>query len=164
MSLDFDGNFGESQARWMSFLSNMERSLPGIKGTARPLLASLTFGLQRLVKAAKLPEGFIHYQASIEALTKYLIQRMANARASILFSAEEARRLSDKRRILERLTDGSLDTRSTYRLLHLSADYAKDLLVELVDDRCLRRRDEKWERIEGATLPKNPNGLLALEI
>ncbi|MGB6220926.1 hypothetical protein [Haloferula sp.] len=155
--LIFECDFAKSQVRWMKFLNDMEGSLPGIRGTARCLLASLMFGFQRLIKVAEAPEGFKHYRDGIEALAKHLIRRMANARAAILFSANEARKLAHKRKILTKLDGEAMDTRMLYRGVHLHADSCRELLSELKGDGLIELSGDKWQRVEGATLPFDLN-------
>ena len=157
-------DFAQIQTRWMTFLSGMEKSLPGISGTARHLLASLLFGLNRLVQAARTPKDFKYYIEGIEAFARFLIRRMANARAAILISDQQAWRLRYKRKILAKLPEGGLDDRSIYRLLHMAADNCRELLAELEADNFVKRRGNKWERIEGMTLPTSRAGQLQLEV
>jgi hypothetical protein len=143
-------DFTQNQIRWMEFLNEMKSSLPGIDGTARHLLASLVFGLRRLVGAERKPEGFKYHLAGIEALAQFLVRRMASARAANLFSAEEARKLRWKQRILTNLPEGCFDTRDAYRLLHLRADICEPVLHEMAAEGSLQRRGDKWERVIGA--------------
>jgi hypothetical protein len=143
-------DFTQNQIRWMEFLNEMKSSLPGIDGTARHLLASLVFGLRRLVGAERKPEGFRYHLAGIEALAQFLVRRMASARAANLFSAEEARKLRWKQRILTNLPEGCFDTRDAYRLLHLRADVCEPVLFEMAAEGSLQRRGDKWERVIGA--------------
>lgn len=161
--LIYDCDFAKTQARWMGFLRDMETHLPGIRGSTRCLLASLTFGLRRLVGAAETPEGFGYSHAGVEALARHLILRMANARAAIHFSAEEAERLSQKRKIFDKLAEGPLDTRTIYRP-RIPADRCRELLAELSEEGRVRRRDEMWERVKGATLPEERLRNLPLEV
>ena len=109
-------DFAPHQARWMKFLSDMERDLPDISGTARPLFASLVFGLRRLVRAAETPEGFKYYMAGIEGLARHLIRRMANARSAILSSSEKRVEVAlQAQGSIAKLAEGPQDTRFLYR-------------------------------------------------
>ena len=110
-----------------------------------------------MVGATKLPENFQYFIEGIEAFAKLLVLRMANARAAMLFSAEEAQRLRHKQRILERLAAGPLDSRTIYRTLHLSASLCGDLLLELEADRLIQRDGAHWQRLEGAILTSGLN-------
>ncbi len=143
-------DFTQNQIRWMEFLEEMESSLPGISGTARHLLASLVFGLGRLVGAERNPEGFKYHWGGFEALARFLVRRMASARATNLFTAEEAQKLRWKQRILTNLPEGCFDTRDAYRLLRLRADICEPVLREMAAEGSLKRRGDKWERIIGA--------------
>ena len=157
-------DLAELQGRWIAFLSGMERSLPGITATARGLFTSLVFGLRRLVTADSIPRGFRYTNEGVQGLARWLVHRMANYRTVLLFSAEEARRVKDKRRILSKLSRGGLETRQIYRPLHIEADYCRELLAELDADSYVGRNGGIWERIEGRTLPMSPVERLALEV
>jgi len=156
--------FVKHQPRWVAFLTDMEQSLPGITMVARRLLASLVFGLRRLVEAEDIPKGLRYSIGGVEALARLLVQRMANHRATLLYSADEARRLKDKRKILTKLTNGRLNTRSIYRPLHIGADLCKELLDEMEAAKLVERNGSNWERIEGKTLPSGSVGHLQLEV
>ena len=144
------------QPRWMSFLSDMERSLPGITGTARRLLASLLFGLRRLVGAAKAPEGFKYYCDGVEALARHLVCRAANARTATLRAAELAERQSQIERIFWKLkaAQGRIQTRAIYRnVRQLSAADCRESLEWMEAARLACRVEaDTWELIEGARL------------
>lgn len=107
-------DLGDAQSRWVDFLKGMEPDLPGITGTARKLLATLAFGIHELThipgtKAFNVPVLFI------EILARHLVQRMANARTSMLFSSEMARKKHLQQSILEKLADGFLTPRNLVR-------------------------------------------------
>ena len=157
-------DFTQRQINWMKFLDDMKSSLPGIDGTARHLLASLVFGLRRIARAERKPEGFKYHLAGIEALARFLVRRMASARAAILCSAEEALRLRWKQRILTHLSEGCFDTRDACRLLHLPAAIVEPILLEMAAERSLSRRGKKWECVLGAALPGNERLQLPLEV
>lgn len=161
-SVTFECDIAGSQVRWMDFLAGMEKLLPGISGTARRLLSSLVFGLRRLVAADKAPHGFKFSLHGIEALARFLVHRMANHRAAILFSADDARNLRHKQRILAKLDGGSLDSRSIYHPLHLPADLCEELLGELEASNLVRRSGRIWERVGG--LPADPDDRLQLVV
>lgn len=143
-------DFTQNQIRWMEFLNEMKSSLPGIDGTARHLLASLVFGLRRLVSAERNPKGFKYHLAGIEALARFLVRRMASARAAILFSAEEAQKLFFKQRILTELSEGCFENRDACRLLRRPAAICIPVLHEMATEGSLTRRGKKWERVIGA--------------
>jgi hypothetical protein len=157
-------DFSQDQIDWMEFLDGMESSLPGISGTARHLFASLVFGLRRIVGAQEAPKGFKYNRGGIQALAKYLILRMANARAAILYSAEEAKKHHIKQKIVVRLSEGPLDNRSIYYPLRLHAATCEACLLELAADNLVKRSGKKWELIKGATLPGNQHLRLPLEV
>lgn len=163
-SIVYKSDFAALQARWMGFLTNLEKSCPGIAMVARRLLPSLVFGLRRLVTADQIPSGFHYSNESIETLARLLVQRMANHRASILFSATDARRMRDKRRIFDKLAEGSLDARSVYHPLHLGADYCRELLTDMEADNLVALNGSLWKRIEGRTLAASSSEHLQLEV
>lgn len=160
----FQCDIAGSQVRWMGFLTEMEKLLPGISSTARRLLSSLVFGLRRLVAADKAPQGFKFSLSGIEALARFLVHRMANYRAAILFSADDARKLRFKRKILAKLEGASLDSRSIYHPLHLPADLCEELLGELETGNLVRRSGRIWERVGGKEMPADPDDRLQLVI
>jgi hypothetical protein len=157
-------NFAPLQAQWMGFLSDMEPTLPGITAVARRLLASLIFGLCQLARATPKPEGFKIRREGVAALGRFLVRRMANHRAAILFTAEDARRQRHMRRILEKLADGGLTTRGIYHPLHLEADTCRELLANMEADQLVRRNGSLWERIECVPLQADQSGYLQLEL
>jgi hypothetical protein len=145
-----------AQLRWVKFLQGMENHLPGISGTAHGLLATLSFGLIELAHA----EGFKRLRvkvAGIEALGRFLVRRMANARTSMLWSAEQAWRMQIARRIFLRLADGRMTNRDIYRNLGIPAALCEELLWEMEASGTLHRVRRKWERVEGGTFP-DPHG------
>lgn len=146
-------DFAPDQARWMKFLSDMERNVPDISGMARPLFASLVFGLRRLVGTPEIPKDFNYYRVGIEGFARHLIRRMANARSAILCSSENATKVRHKHKIYSKLAAGPQDTRAIYRRAHLPASHCEDLLAEMAADKCVKRCGQQWERVEGATLP-----------
>jgi hypothetical protein len=160
----FECDITGSQVRWMGFLAEMEKLLPGISSTARRLLSSLMFGLRRLVAADKAPPGFKFSLSGIEALARFVVHRMANYRAALLFSADDARKLRHKRRILAKLEGASLDSRSIYHPLHLTADLCEELLTDLEASNLVRRSGRVWERVGGRGLPLDPDDCLQLVV
>ena len=129
----------DAQIRWVTFLKKMQGRLPGITGTARGLLATLAFGLIELANAPKCkrlpvtPEG-------VEALGRWVIERMANARAAMVATAEREWRLHLAQRILFMLSEGSRQKRDIYRSLGIRAGICDELLFELESAGLVRRR------------------------
>ena len=140
------------QERWVAFLGEMEPTFPGITGAARTFLATLAFGLGELVGASTAPEGFKWYVEGIEALARFLVRRMANARAAFLWSAEDARRRKLKRKILFKIGDGPLSTRDIYRAVSLASDLCEELLLELQAEKLVQCNGRGWQRLEPAAL------------
>lgn len=156
-------DFSAIQARWMCFLTNGKSSCE-ITTAAKGLLPSLVFGLRRLVAADAIPSGFHYPNEDVEALARLLAKRMINHRASLLFSAAEARRMKDKRRILNKLAEGAFDTRLIYHHLRLQADYCRELLSEMKADNIVECCGYYWNRIEGRSLMAKSNEHLQLEV
>ena len=159
-----DADISELHSSWMEFLHDIESSLPGITGTARTLLTSLVFGLHLLADAFEVSKDSKYQPEGVEALARFLIGRMANYRAEMLFSADAAWRLGIKRKIVAKLADGRLDTRTIYRHLGMIAALCEDLLFELDREGVVMRHGRKWERVEGASLPDSSTGYLPFEV
>lgn len=160
----YEYNFAGLQSRWVGFLTDMEKSLPGITIVARKLLASLAFGLRRLVTADRIPKGLHYTNEGVEALARLLVQRMVNHRSALLFSAVDARRLKNKRRILAKLAEDSLDARSIYHPLHLEANLCRELLEEMEADKLVERNGKNWERPQEGVIPSSTRKHLQLDI
>ena len=159
---DFD--LGAAQLRWIRFLQKMESRLPDITGTARSLLASLAFGLIELVRAMHkstspnpfldppLPKDLPITPAEVEALARWIILRMANARAAMHGPAEREMLGLLAKRVIERLCDGNLSTRDIYRGLGISAAKAERLLSPMERGGLLHRSEGKWRLSKDAAL------------
>ena len=145
-----------AQFRWVKFLKGMEKDLPGICGTARGLLATLSFGLLELGRTKGCDRLEVNVEG-IEAFARHLVLRMAKARAAILFSADEARKLKDMRRIFCQLGGGQqMRQRDIYRNLTILAPYCGELLLEMETGGLVRRTGDTWEKAEGATISDLP--------
>ena len=152
---------GEAQIRWVAFLKEMEGRLPGITGTARGLLVTLAFGLIELANAP-------HYKRlrftpdGVEALGRWVIERMANTRAEMLNSAELERRMMIAQKIFFKVEQGPLSDRDIYRALSIQAAICKELLWMMEADGMLCRNEQKWGRVEGAVFSDSLRNRLAL--
>jgi hypothetical protein len=140
-------DFHPQQARWIAFLKTQEAAVPGITGTARNLLATLVFGLTQIVYSTRAAQGFDWSQQQIEALARFLVHRMANARSAMLYSAQSARRLVLEEKILQKLQAGPLDVRGITRKFHsLTAGQCLDVLLDMEADGKVLRIDERlWQ-------------------
>jgi hypothetical protein len=137
--------FSAPQARWAAFLKKREPECPGITGTARSLFATLLFGLQKIARAGQVQKGFKWHIGHIEALAKFLVLRMVNARAAMLHSAENARNLRLQATILRKLGDGPLDVRGLCRKTHsLRSVPCQEVLHQLEDAGQVVRIDKEW--------------------
>ena len=156
-------NFTKSQHRWTGFLGEMERSLPGISGAARNLLATLVFGLHELSRCAGRKRLEFKVLA-VEAFARFLVRRMANARATIIHAAEVARRKSQISRVFKKLSDMPIDARVVYKNLKIAANDCHGCLRWLEASNLARQLDSRWERVEGAQLTFNAQPLLVLDV
>jgi hypothetical protein len=140
-------DFHSFQAGWIAFLKTKEAEFPGITGTARNLLATLVFGLTKMAGSTRAPKDFIWSIAQIEALARFLVHRMANARSALLYSEESARRLVLEEKILRKLQAGPLDVRGITRRSHnLPADQCRELLLDLeAAGKVLRIGERLWQ-------------------
>jgi hypothetical protein len=142
-------DFTESQARWMAFLKALEPECPGISGTARNLYATLGFGLSRLVSAMETTPVFKWCTRDAEALARFLVQRMVNARAAMLHSAEDDLKQQQMEKILSKLADGPLELRDLVRKFHsLPTARCLESLNTLESMERVALVDNKWQRVE----------------
>ncbi len=140
-----------AQMRWVEFLQDMEGRLPGITGTARSLLPTLAFGLTELatvVRGRSLPVT----TAGVEALARWIIYRMANARAAMLGTAEREMLRQLAQRVVVRLSGCNLSTRDIYRSLSISAAKGDKLLLPMERGGLLHRSEGKWGLSKDASL------------
>lgn len=163
--IEYSCELDDAQPRWLKFLKDMEPRLPGIAGTARPLLATLAFGLIELANSNVPDSPRLRFSVTgIEALSRWIIRRMANARAAMNNSGGRQLRMGRYRKILNRLAERSQTSRDLYRALGLSADLCDDLLVGLESEGLVRRDGNRWEST-GKTLVCSTEGTgLLLEL
>ena len=136
----------EHQTRWIAFLRLKEAEFPGITGAARNLLTTLVFGLMEMVQATPSPAGFKWYIDGIQALSRFLVRRMINARAAILWSAEDAWRRQQQERMIFFLREGPHGTRALCRRFHrMSADLLNELGLELMTAGRVTFIDDQWQ-------------------
>ncbi len=124
--------FTEGQARWMDFLKRLERDFSGIGGSARSLFVSLQFGLQQMIDSATAPSGFRFCTEQVEAFAKFLVERMVNARFSMLATAEVTRRQQLERSIMNKLSGGPHSIRElTRRFTRLTSATCEEMLLDM---------------------------------
>jgi hypothetical protein len=156
-------DLGKAQHRWTNFLNEMERCLPGISGAARNLLSTLIFGLIELSGCAgRRPLDLTVGDA--EAFARFLVHRMANARATILYAGEVARRQSQIRRVFQKLGELPIEARKVYQHLNLKSDDCHACLKWLEASKLVCQSDSGWMRVEGARLSFSGRPILALEV
>ncbi len=139
----------KSTARFNRFLNEMEKALPGIKGAARNLINSLTFGLHEM---ARIEKKLTISPNEVEALAQFIIRRMANTRTSLLHSGELARRRANIERIYRKLSQGPVDTRTIYKNLSMPANECHECLNWLKDAEFVEQLESSWHLIEGTSL------------
>jgi len=132
---------------WRAFLTSMEPQLPGISMAARNLLTSLFFGLQLMTKE---PNALC--ATSVTALSRFLVQRMANARLSIMRSGQIERRQNHIARIFHKLGTGPAGSRKISCDLRIPAADRELALRWLEAANLVRQRHNEWELCEGARL------------
>jgi hypothetical protein len=141
--------FPESQARWMAFLKALEPECPGISGTARNLYATLGFGLSRLVSAMETTPVFKWCTRDAELLARFLVQRMVNARAAMLHSAEDERMRNIEASFIRKLGDGPQSDRELQRRSsRLNIDICRKALHNLEGRGSVALVENKWQRVE----------------
>ncbi len=145
-------DLGPAQIEWIAYLKEMEGRLPGISGTARGLLATLAFGLIELAQApgcellTVTPEG-------VEALGRWVIQRMANTRVAMLGTVEIERKRQLAKRVYSKLGDGKFSKRDICRAFTIPASPIEEVLTVLEPAGLVRRVGGEWERLNQGPLP-----------
>lgn len=146
--------FSESQTRWMSFLETLEPQFAGISGAARNFYATLVFGLYHLVRAIDTADGAKLHIVEVEALARFLVQRMVNARAAMLHSAEEERMRNIEASFIRKLGDGPQSDRELQRRFsRLNIDTCRKALHNLKGRGRVALVDNKWQRVETVNIP-----------
>lgn len=155
----------DAQIRWIAYLKGMEGRLPGISGTARGLLATLAFGLIELAQAPNCEPLLTKVTpAGVEALGRWVIQRMANARVAMLETAEMEKKRQLATRILYKLGDGRLSKRDLCRTFTISAPLCEEVLVAMEPAGLVRRVGDDWERTQQEPLPDTGMKELFLDV
>ena len=150
------------QAGWVAFLLQHERSLPGISAAARPLLATLVFGLYEMVKCLPLPEGCRFELRDAVSLAGFLVQRMTNARAVIVHAGERETARRKQQGILDKLAAGPLSTRDLGRRFHrMTTTECRDLLLDLGKlGRVIELPGDRWQLAMDTVHAERPNLVL----
>ena len=156
-------DWSKFQAKWITFLKGMEAELPGITGSARSLLATLVFGLYKVASAWTV-DNFVLNSDDIAALARWLIRRMANARAAMLHTQRQARIRSVAHRIALRLAEGPHSERELIRRIHrlLISDCSLALTLLTVEG-VVVRSDDRWQ-LSAAGALKNFQTLATIDV
>jgi len=137
----------EASVRWAGFLREMEPRLPGISGAARNLLNSLVFGLGLIA-----PKSRGISMGGVEAMARFLVRRMANARLAILHAGEIARRREQITRIFHKLGSGPANPRKFCRDLKITASDRDEALRWMDAASLVSNGQDGWRLREGARL------------
>jgi hypothetical protein len=93
--------------------------------------------------------------ACVEAFARFLVRRMANARAVMLHAGAVAQRRSHIERVFRKLAGGTFETRIIYRDLRLQADEARQCLWWMEKAGLVQREDDEWVLVGDARLSFN---------
>ena len=149
----------KAMARWSAFLREMEPRLPGITGAARNLLTSLVLGIGLMAtKASRIT------LTGIEAMSRFLVRRMANLRTAILHAGDLARRREQITRIFHKLGAGPMNPRKLCCDLKIAAAERDGALQWLEQAGLVHRLPDAWERREGVRLSFTDCTLPFLEV
>jgi hypothetical protein len=136
----------QNQIRWIAFLKSEEEQLPGITGSARNLFATLVFGIIELTSATEWPKNCKYTLAGIEVFARFLVQRMANARSTMVCFVKRERDAHLKETILLKLKDGPHTVREiTRRFSKLKAEPCRELLYDLEAVGKITRINDEWQ-------------------
>ena len=158
---EFD--LGQAQIRWVAFLKDTEGRLPGISGTARSLLATLALGLTELGNTPGLKRLAVTPQG-VEALGRWVIRRMANARAAMLGSAAQDRRRALAVKILSKIGEDRVSKRDIYRSVGISVGLCEEVLQEMQLAGIVCAKKGMWKRATGRQLLKDDLNELFIEV
>lgn len=173
----------QAKVRFREFLYEMEPRLPGIPLACRNLIDTLAFGLGCIARIARLDPR--SYDAAhpfsrepveglenplpltvdgVEALARFLVHRMANARVIMLHAAAIARRQSQIERIYVKLRQGPVDARKISKDLKIPAPERDSCLSWLQEAGLVRQVNRKWEAIDGTRLRFEEHAIPLLEL
>jgi hypothetical protein len=154
----------KNQVTWVDFLTEMEGRLPGISGSARGLLATLVFGLTELSLVYWNDKSKVVLD-EVEALAKWVVLRMANAREEMTGNANHGKLRMHAERIVEMLTlKGSLATRDIYRYRSLEADKCRALLLAMEKAGLLVHEGDQWKCSTNSKIEEYDYNNLCIEV
>lgn len=148
----------KASLRWTRSLRKMEPQLPGISGAARNLLTSLLFGLEQLAPESKIP------LTGVEAMARFLVRRMANARIAISHAGEVARRCDQIERIYRKIIKGPVTERKISSDTKLPAGDRDEALRWLEAAKLAYKQEDKWHIHEGGRLDFKACSVPILEV
>ncbi|MFZ9935682.1 MAG: hypothetical protein ACO3JG_01340 [Luteolibacter sp.] len=137
------------QAEWVHFLQGLEPRFPGIAGTLRPLLASLTFGLLRITSAVPVENQVSFSMKQVAALSRLLALRMVEHRERLLSEARRRMIESIIAKLRLKLADGPQTVRDLVRRFDkLDAAICVEALVMMADSGQAVLRGNRWQLTE----------------
>jgi len=102
--------------------------------------------------------------AGIEALARFLVHRMANARVVMIHAGAVEQRQSQIRRIFRKLQQGPVEARKLYRNLSLLAADCDECLRWMERAGIARQMNRKWALEPGVVLRFEDHSIPLLEI
>jgi hypothetical protein len=143
------------QAEWNAYLARLEPSFPGITGTLRPMLASLVFGLSRILVASP-EEGrprLVH--GEVEAFARLLALRMVNAREMMLDGHHQRKVAKVAKYARLKFREGPHSVRDLMRLgNNLDAETCREAVALLADAGLVEFNGKKWQLADTARTQK----------
>jgi hypothetical protein len=135
------------QSQWVRYLIGCESQCPGISSAARPLLATLVFGLHEMTTSMEMPAGFRFDAGDVLTLAAHLVQRMCNAHTVMTHTGEKEQKQRKHTRILDRLSEGPQSARDLGRRFHrMTTTECRDLLAELKrSGRVAELSGDRWQ-------------------
>ena len=111
-----------------------------------------------MVGSTRTPKGFSWNLGQIEALARFLVHRMANARSAMLYSAQSARRLDLEEKMLRKLGSEPVTARIlSRRFTRLPAGQCLEILEDLEAEGKVRRIDDRlWQALQSPTSATSP--------
>ena len=147
-----NSEFLSFQSHWVKFLRRKEADLPGISNVAKNLFATLLYAFRDLLQDHPQALDLSTLYNGTLSLAKYVVERSATERMSLVCTGQRERENSLKVRILNKLEGQQLKTRDIYRNLSIPACECERLLLELESEEKIIKSNAGW-------LKRNPQNL-----
>ena len=145
-----------AKVRFKNFLHKMEERFPGVSASCQRLLDSLAFGLGMMAGVDLVQNGRARPRppvAQIEALARFLVKRMVNARTEMIHEGLVAQRRSQIERVYRKLSQQPSKRRDIYRNLSMSARDCDACLDWMENAGVIEQvRSQKWAIVKNAGL------------